>query len=418
MSPQILLTLLILSLIPTLHAQSPSPSSDECRPGYFLSQTPTTPACLQCPPGTYQNEYNQTGCKPCLGRTIAPNSAATLCLPCPSTQVPSFFRNLCECPPGTVNTARRNDCQPCPPGYRVTTAANNTRCSACPAGTYQPDAGQVECLSCPPKSFSDIAATKCLVCPPGLVPLTESSCGLCPPGQTFSYPRCENCRAGQYKAQPGQQPCLPCPMNGFSREGSDECIVCPHDLAPMANGTCTSCAPGMYYDEEEAMCRFCRPGEFQPMPNSRKDCYHCASNAYSAEGSASCTVCPPGKALMGDGSCQPCKPGYSYSDERMECVKCPPGKYSHGTVDFFCEECPKRTFSLFGSTTCQVCAEGFALLRDGKCGNCAPGTYFNKRYATCSPCYDETITEEANVSASCIACPVGTRANIDKTACM
>lgn len=355
---------------------------DECSAGFY-SVGPNR--CEKCPPGTFQNRSGQNGCIPCSAGTVSDTEGAAFCAKCPPTTMPDRARMECTCPQGSILNAA-NRCQLCKPGTFYVNFGGQSSCQPCGRDTYQPLSGESECLDCPPGAFSDDGAAECTKCSAGQVFL-GGRCGKCPAGATYlvSSRVCIQCGNGFFKSSVGQGPCIRCPPNGFSSEGSSSCTICPKGKALMANGKCGDCPAGKHYDQFTQTCKTCEPGTFTRQRNAFKTCTACAGDSYSFRGATKCIRCPPHKALLKNGSCASCPPGFSYNPTELKCEKCTINSVSDGGKMSFCFPCAEGSFAKPGSTVCYECGLGKVLLASTmKCGSCPSGRRYDQVTGTCS----------------------------------
>jgi hypothetical protein len=126
------------------------------------------------------------------------------------------------------------DCIACPSGT-ITTAVGNTdsRCSACPPGTFQ-QAGV--CASCAGGTYSSPGATACAVCAGGSYSLANATA-------------CTQCGAGSFSGQAGSTRCTDC-LPGYYTDfvGYTACRACTPGSISSVNGSgaCSSCGAGKY----------------------------------------------------------------------------------------------------------------------------------------------------------------------------
>ncbi|MFA7284812.1 MAG: hypothetical protein WC004_03235 [Candidatus Absconditabacterales bacterium] len=118
-------------------------------------------------------------------------------------------------------------------------------CEDCVTGSYCPGDDQI--YACPAGShMSDIRATSCVACGPGMyAPAGASSCSLCVQGTyepVGGVATCAACAPGMYANSLGSTQCSPCPANTFSRyAGAPSCAVC-RDGTVSGPGA-TTCIP-------------------------------------------------------------------------------------------------------------------------------------------------------------------------------
>ncbi|PXF48223.1 Signal peptide, CUB and EGF-like domain-containing protein 2 [Gracilariopsis chorda] len=287
---------------------------------------------LACDPGTFRAQ--DSSCQPCPTGTFMPNANATACWMCPLNSDPNANATHCNCRHGTVWNATDRYCQFCSAGAYFREEDGIRSCAPCPKDTYQSNEGQPHCFPCPVSTYSLPGSTSCSDCPLEAPAPNNTRCAKCPPGQEYDMFQgiCTPCSFGFYKPHSGYQPCLPCPPDAYSDYGASSCVQCEPNSALMKNGSCSSCQPGQYYDPYLRQCHKCDRGSFTSFPNSMELCHVCAGHSYSFDGASSCIQCPPNQALMKNGSCASCQPGYYYEEHSFECEKCPPNHISRGGI--------------------------------------------------------------------------------------
>ena len=142
--------------------------------GYYGNESRTTTVytstshfvCPACPHGSYSYEYGQNYCTLCTGGYMTTGSGASTCstYKCSGYDytetwaTPSWANG--------TNTSVNDLCTAtkCKAGAYL----NGTKCTPCPAGTYNPDAGATSsaaCMSCPTATdiYTDSARTKLAV---------------------------------------------------------------------------------------------------------------------------------------------------------------------------------------------------------------------------------------------------------------
>jgi len=136
--------------------------------------------------------------------------------------------------------------------------------------------------------------------------------------------------------------------------------------------------------------------------------------------------CPRGSATV-NGTCVTCPAG-TMSENREECVPCPPGTAIHFDGATFCLLCPIGRFSSqFGMARCEHCPRNSAALNRGSaectsscrsgCPKCAPGFGYDARRNRCRKCRRGTISSVYSATA-CFPCARGSVANADRTRCV
>lgn len=167
-----------------------------------------------------------------------------------------------------LNKIRASDvprCLECPAGFFA--GKGEESCTLCQAGTYQNEARQGQCKTCPPGTWTVEEGSK-----------SETDC----------IPVCGH---GTYSPS-GLVPCLECPKNSYTGEppfdGFKECIACPDDLftfQPGANQVAEcreKCQPGFYSETGLAPCAPCPLNFFQPLSGQR-ECFECHSTEETAK---------------------------------------------------------------------------------------------------------------------------------------
>ena len=190
---------------------------------------------------------------------------------------------------------------------------------------------------------------------PTSAPTSAPTHVLCEPG-TYSPDRsgakCESCVAGKFSNGTGAYSCAVCPVNTFSEGGA---------------AVCTDCESGRKSGLGSDSCGYCLEGQYQTLDaDGAKVCVDCDAGWYSSLGL----------------TCLPCGPGLHTTDG-VACVSCESGRYSNGTANDGCADCPAGASAASGASRCAACA---AATCDA--GTCGQGTY-----------------SYAAASASCLACP-------------
>ncbi|XP_078619238.1 uncharacterized protein LOC144886476 [Branchiostoma floridae x Branchiostoma japonicum] len=162
--------------------------------------------CVNCPVGTYQNQFGQISCIPCPERF---------------TTIREEARNITKCLPM------------CPQGQYSTTGVEP--CSPCPKDTYQPMHGSTQCLPCPNGTRTTNNGAKSV----------DSCQEPCAAGR-FSFrgvQPCQPCTKGRYQPSTGKTSCLPCePHLTTVTDGSSSINDCKdpcNEIICKNGGTCT-----------------------------------------------------------------------------------------------------------------------------------------------------------------------------------
>ena len=377
-------------------------NAEGCDPGYYTTDT----GCAKCPKGTYQNKVGADGCKPCPEGKVAIEEGSTSCTACPELKIPTDRRDSCTCILGALNK-KDGSCELCAPGtyFSSTSSGKRRRCYDCDDMSIQPLAGQLQCDPCPGDTIANKKHTKCISCPDGQVPIgKKGTCGMCPAGRYYeTYSRkCQKCESNTFKAAAGQGPCLPCPKNTHSAKGATECSGCEEGTTLFRDGTCGKCKAGEYFAEYRKRCRKCDQNTFMPYESVAKSCLSCAGHSFSGKGATECIRCPLGEFLMKDGTCGNCAPGQFYD--------------KYGNKD--CQDCGPGEFSRGGSMTyCNSCPQNsFSLGGAETCIACPRGQALIKKTGECGTCPAGKYYE--SYRAKCSKCYEGSfndRPNVSDT---
>ena len=213
-----------------------------------------------------------TRCLPCdLGAYCVPGS------PAPLTCAKGRYGN------GT-NLQAATDCMPCPKGSACSTGsalpqiceagtyavAGSGVCTRCPAGSFQPQAGEASCSACPPGSACIEGADTPMACAAGSVATGIGSA------------TCGRCAAGSYQPEANRVACLPCSLGAHCSLGASAALLCGSgtygNSTNLARATdCATCPEGHACATGSAVPVVCQPG------------------SVATEGSGVCTRCPAGR---------------------------------------------------------------------------------------------------------------------------
>jgi len=356
---------------------------------------------------------------------------------------------LCEdCVPGTYMAVEE-------PAYDYwSTAPTPYPCQGCPAGKYQPLAGQTACLDCAtlasgfywstPCSGSNLGAQmRCTVCE-GLnelqSPCTATSNAVCRTfvcsigqyvvaGQVNTCRGCERgtyqavqgqasactaCAAGKYQDLEGQGACKDCaalqlgtyyqltPCQGASAGTQARCSTC--DVLYRSVSACTAtentkcgdfkCNPGSYKGGVLDICADCEPGKYQP-----------------AAGGLSCPACPAGKYQPGARAtaCLDCAALAAGSYWAVACQDARVGRQAACTkvclppLAGIYQNCSANADAVCGGFACDV-GQYQPNAAVTACAACEAGKYNAGRGArACQPCGNYTYQPGAGAT-SCLAC--------------
>lgn len=293
--------------------------------------------CVNCPEGKFKNTEGIERCEPCaLGSYSLEGD--DVCTEVP----PSFYEVephsssyeyvrinfMAACPDGFTSKGgaygpyitdwasmsdvdkanhRSHGCNPCLAGSKEI----NNSCVACPAGTYQSNEGQSECVSCSGPGLTttnathevNVSATKCILCDNTIQYDHDNT----------SHTKCvnyEECPTGTAKTS----------NNKANQDRT--CTVCEprQHVIEINNSDLEKCEPDANYTT-------CHDSTSTLKQN------HAFKVGISGEtDDSTCVVCGPGKTPIGDTNnqeCGSCSPGYIKTSEQLECTACPEGSYSN-----------------------------------------------------------------------------------------
>jgi hypothetical protein len=231
------------------------------------------------------------------------------------------------CPVGQVVMAP--DCVPCAIGtfYDVKTKT----CTPCPQGSYQSEAGQMQCIQCP--AIAGRAGVTV-----GVGARSAADCKeRCPSGKYYDHDAglCRSCGHGFFQPEEGSFSCKICGLGKTTRTGEavsqKECRdECESGMHLALDGKCEPCPRGTYRTQGiQAACQGCPLGRTTPK-----------SGATTIE-ECSLPVCTPGTYLNGTlNSCIPCKKGFYQSEsQQTTCIPCPPNTSTKSTAATSKAEC-------------------------------------------------------------------------------
>ncbi len=318
----------------------------------FVKASPAPPRCDAsssgaCPGNATCSSEGRCDCNPGFRSNFTLDSSFCGSLR-PAEMTCEDVRGL-DCSSGT--------CQPCAAGFFCSEGSP----SPCPMGQYCPSGSAVPTV-CPPGTFGNTVQAESL-----------KSCTQCPAGT--SQPQggqivCVDCEPGRAGSTVGATACDRCQVGGYEDVGkSMACKACPAPLTtPFQSATSLS------------NC-MCPAGMFAPAGGPLRSTYGDGAGAHNAT-AGSCTACPQGMSCdfgskvdnielhSGDGSlpCPLVKPGfYTEASDPLSVYlcfgsdvrRCPgglPGTCGGGLQGLVCQECP----------------EGEAL-KDGQCVKCDSG---------------------------------------------
>lgn len=368
--------------------------------------------CVNCPPGTYINDYRNCTCEKCSSNEFTSTSNKLRCEQCPTGLIATSSGTSCKSPG-------------CAPGYSY----DGYECLPCEYNTFR-NGNMSTCEECPTRTVTGTftAGSKCYKCPPGQY-ITDYApqgstyeqtplCFSCPPNSTtigYSKPLC---RASRGKCPPNsfvdrQEDCQVCPYNHRVNLKTRRCVPCPDGYAAYSGAmeTCIKCPDGA------------TGGLF-----GRCEC----KEGYMSH-NGQCIPCPIGTSTDAgaDYGCNPCADGYIAPREGMtRCLKCPKGLGIVDTNRTRCTAIPKcptgyiyrKPLNLYyAQATCVSTQSGCfpgtrPVIRRGKvlCVNskgevvCPPGSLFDKdnMCISCGPMY-YAVKAKGSPRRTCQRCPNG-----------
>jgi len=405
----------------------------QCEPGFFCP-CDIFDSRKECESGTYQALAGQTSCDNCSGIV---NGART---ECSVGAAPSIANGICiaysgtvctmvSCDQGYYQSADNSTCVQCEPGYQCACDICDTR-EECPAGTFQPLAGQTSCDNC--SGIVNAARTECsgaaapsiangtcithlgttctmVICDQGYYRSADNStCVQCEPGYQCACDICdtrEECPAGTFQTLAGQTSCDACHYPRIvSADRSDCSGYCLS--SPVANSN---------FDNSNTM-------QYSPYDTMNVQC----DTGYHGGGTVTCQW---NGVFSQTVSCSSCAAGYGYTTENSGvCEKC--SDYSATTNATY-----NAAVGSISVCALQSCPVGQGVVNDNSlntvqhqdCVNCTGNTYSDSdEHGQCKavqPGYkmvtntagahigQEKIicaTNERVVNNACAACPVGT----------
>lgn len=155
--------------------------------------------------------------------------------------------------------------------------------------------------------------------------------------------------------------------------------------------------------------------EFQPEAG-KTECIPCPNGQLTNSNRTASIECPEGEAVI-DGVCHQCPPGVGY-DEDGYCDSCETGSFKAKEGVEACVPCPPNSFSMRGSAKCtRCCRAGKALMRNGKCGSCVPGSFYDDDWFRYEKCEQGDFQPYENVAKRCFSCSGDTKSMEGATMC-
>lgn len=386
-----------------------------------------TRSCVACDAGKYGGGGFQRSCQDCWTGKYNPSAgqgSESACQQCPAGKynpnTGSNSANAClSCPAGKIllyaGASSDGECVSCATGTYSYSLANGVGCTACPAGKYNDEEGQIACKLCDAGTYGPTPGAKvaCTQCGFGKYGFTNGA---------SAESTCVLCAAGTYTSITGAQLCTRCAPGKYApTTGAMGCTECGRGTYSTATGwdkACAQCAAGKYNPDSAgsslSFCRDCEAGKYGPSL-AQSACIPCLPGTFTGTaGNTVCGQCLAGTYTLTTGTvqCQSCTTltncalGTEYTcvaDAGSRCVAC--------AVIFACEYLTSKCFSSGSDPSC-LCAVGFEMV-GGKCVGCAAGKY--KPTQSNAPC--ATIAApvcgrgqylqpgSAYANAACVDCP-------------
>ena len=434
---------------PTINSQPPPTS---------CSSSHKCACSITCPPGTYQDEDDQTTCKSCTAGKYQQEAGQAECTACSTNTYSLHGASSCDF---TATT--------CPAG---TYASGSAACTLCGEGKYNDLTGQTSCKTCPGVTndertacsqkpmiqektsgkCSDLAGgsstTSAAECeqvaaalgfadvvvghtysansiPPGCYLHTEytqltyntlttstASCSnsfkcacsvLCPPGtyqDEDDQTTCKSCAAGKYQQEAGQAECTACSTNTYSPLGASSCVYsatnCPAGTYASGTAACTLCGEGKYHDlTGQTSCKTCHGV-------TNDDRTVCSQKPmYQEKTSGKCSNLAGGSSITSIAECELAAVGLGWSGV---VVGMNTGSYSHAPPGCYLYDGGHLCYNTLTTSTSSC-----SSTRKCACSTlCQPGTYQDEDgQTTCKSCAAGKYQQEAG-QAACTACSTNT----------
>ncbi len=167
----------------------------------------------------------------------------------------------------------------------------------------------------------------------------------------------------------------------------------------------------------ENRCTACTAGYFLPYQGAEQEveCIMCPPGKFSQMSGASvCFDCGIGKfstAMGADSSysCVDCSAGfYTFDIGQIECWICPPGTYSLMNGSSTCDDCAAGTYSAIQGATaeCAPCAQGKFSFYSIDCLECGVGRVSLEKAVECTNCIAGTYSN-VSIASACLVCDAG-----------
>eukprot|EP00347_Sterkiella_histriomuscorum_P016022 403354791 len=383
------------------------PRQGQCPPGYYCPQGTVAP--LPCPIGTYNPDYNQVVCKPCLLGHYCDEKGLDGITVLAKTCDPGYY-----CIEGAIKPSPTDGVtgRLCAKGNYCTGALIEQQCAA---GYYEPRDGSYKCQKCyqgyicpkgsilptpcPKGKYCPEDAQDPINCPDGTYGQTTkiwdaSQCAVCPVGQYCNEGVIKGtCAAGYYCDQGAVQKTDSdklCPQSHYCLEGTTLPKRCPNGGMTSTRGAktptdCKECGPGYYCLENGDTMNFCPKGYYC---FGYLDPIECPTFTYNnlrgMQDPTACINCPAGyfcnTTAISNYEYYPCPKGYYCPKEpSTEAIICPAGTYnSEGYGDSLksCLTCPVGFYCQAGTINPVPCKNGtYCPKGSSKTSDCPSGTY-------------------------------------------
>ena len=283
-----------------------------------------------------------------------------------------------SCTPGNFSATGVAPCTAAAAGSFVAIVGATAQ-TACPAGKYQPSAGQILCIDAPPGSFAaGTGNTMAILCltgsfssTPGAAVCTLAPAGSFSLGQGNTAP--QSCGAGNFSAFAGASLCNAASAGYYvPGVGATASLGCPAGTysAGTGNTSCTTTPAGT----------FTVGASTNPIP--------CTTGTFSStSGASNCTPAPAGTyvATTAAIAATPCLAGTvnpnTTSTSAAACTAAPAGSYAAGTGNATATLCAVGTYSAAigatSSATCTLASAGNFVANAGEIAQtpCSAGTF-------------------------------------------
>ena len=200
-------------------ADTSRPENEACQacPAGQMNQLSDQTACTACPAAQFNAHSGQTNCGACpCGKFTSAATGFSSCTKCGagSTAAPTCSASCSiSCPAGQFLDGTSFSCTACQAGKfrdaRQDARAEPDACQVCPAGQYQPAAGELSCTGCAAGQFRDAQNANASSD-------ERQACQACPKGQVqpaVGELACATCLAGLLWGGEGQAECTNAPLS-------------------------------------------------------------------------------------------------------------------------------------------------------------------------------------------------------------